>query len=168
MCGIQPQARKYFFLEVVAFGGAPNKSSSTLCWNQQCWNMTTWGWRWGKSCHQTSQVPSRTPRCEGWSQVPLGADPEVWDTTGSWQLRKLTKGSSLMAQAGKLCAGWNPRGFSLARGVYLETSRSFLHGSPHKPWASAQHGSWLHNPRVPRGHPSEPEESEKEKLLSRV
>ena len=87
----------------------------------------------------------------------------------SWQLRKLTKGSSVMPHVSKLCAGWDPWGAQLGwGGVHLETSRSFLHGSPHKPWDSAQHDRWLHNPQVPRGHPSEPEESEKVKLLSRV
>ena len=171
MSGVQPQAKKFFFFEVVAFGGAPNKSSSTC--NQQCWNMTTWGWRWGKSCHQTSQAPPHTPRCEGWSQIPSGADPEVWDTMGSWKRPQL---ETQKVNQRQLCHGscqqavhWlRPLGGSawLGAGVHLETSRSFLQGSPHKP--SAQHDRWLHNPRVPRGHPSEPEESEKVKLLSRV
>ena len=65
--------KKFFFLWGGSIQGGLNKSSSTLYCNQQCWTMTPWGWRWGKSCHQLSQAPPCPPRCEGWSQVPLGA-----------------------------------------------------------------------------------------------
>ena len=141
--------KKFFFLWGGSIQGGLNKSSSTLYCNQQCWTMTPWGWRWGKSCHQLSQAPPCPPRCEGWSQVPLGA-VQLAAQEVNWG--QLCHGSCWQA----VC--WlRPLGAQL-EGDTPEDVSFFSTRSPHKPWASAQHGRWLPNPQVPRGHPSEPEE----------
>lgn len=145
MSGIQPQAKKnFFFFEVVAFRGAWIKAAAPCIAtsNAELWHRGAEDG--GKAVISSVNLLPAPPRCEGWSQVPLGA-LQVAAQEVNW---------------GQLCYGscWQAVRWLRPLGAQLEGDTPedvsfFSTRSPHKPWASAQHGRWLPNPQVLRGHP---------------